>query len=110
MSRDNPRLKCTQIMAILSHRWRCMCKGERSYYVDLALRLQSPSDAPQDRPSKRKIPERSAACDRQARIARLCAVDVGQSPLYLPRLTVIERKQFGRSAALASRASLSPPG
>jgi hypothetical protein len=53
--------------------------------------------------------EQAAECEMPSPIAELCALEITPCEIFVPNFAVVQRKQFGRAAALASRASFTKP-
>jgi hypothetical protein len=112
LMRDHPALKCTEIVALLSYHWHRMDKSERKYYLDLSVRLRRLSEPlPRHHNSKpTPTPHRPPPVEIpiESRIESICAEDVPKCDFFIPQFDVVERRQFGRTAAQASRTFSAP--
>jgi hypothetical protein len=93
-----PNLKGTQITSLLSSEWQKMDHAARSYFVDLSMQFRgcSASSVPSN-PLPREG-ERPLIFD----VNLICGDDC-ETPVFIPHIGVMERKQFGRAATQASK-------
>jgi hypothetical protein len=108
----NPSFKSTDVISILSYHWHRMNKADRQYYIDLSVnvrRLSEPGPIQRfPRPMGEAITPPPAERPLESAIESICSEEVPKCDFFVPQFDIIERKQFGRSAAQASRSWSSP--